>query len=135
MQPKIFVNLPVKDLDKSKDFFSKLGYAFNSQFTDDKAACLVISDDIYAMLLKKQFFKSFINKEIADSGKTTEVMLALSAENKEQVDKLFNKALAAGGKEARKTEDLGFMYGRSFEDLDGHMWEVFWMDPKKATQS
>lgn len=129
MSTKIFVNLPVKDLEKSKEFFEKLGYTFNEQFTDKTAACLVISEDIYAMLLTEAKFKGFIKKEIADTGETTEVLLALSAENRKDVDEMMEKVFAAGGEEIRKPEDYGWMYGRSFEDLDGHTWEVFWMDP------
>jgi predicted lactoylglutathione lyase len=129
MATKIFVNLPVKDLDKSKEFFVKLGYTINPQFTDEKAACVVISEDIYAMILKEEFFKTFTpKKEIADATKSTEVLVALSAGSKEKVNELLDKALAAGAREARPPEDHGFMYGRSFEDPDGHIWEVFWMD-------
>ena len=130
MSTKIFVNLPVKDLEKSKEFFLKLGYSFNQQFTDEKAASLVISEHIYAMLITEPFFKTFIpNKEIADTAKTKEVLVALSTNSKEEVDELTNKAIAAGGRQFREPEDHGFMYARSFEDLDGHDWEVIWMDP------
>jgi predicted lactoylglutathione lyase len=130
MSTKIFVNLPVKDLEKSKEFFLKLGYSFNQQFTDEKAASLVISEHIYAMLITEPFFKTFIpNKEIADTAKTKEVLIALSTESKQAVDDLANKAIAAGGRQFREPEDHGFMYARSFEDLDGHVWEVIWMDP------
>ena len=130
MATSIFVNLPVKDLEKSKEFFSKLGYGFNQQFTDEKAACMVISETIYAMLLTEPFFKGFIpNREISDSAKTKEVLLALSADSKQQVDDIAEKAIAAGGKQFRNPEDHGFMFERSFEDLDGHVWEVVWMDP------
>ena len=130
MATSIFVNLPVKDLEKSKQFFSKLGYTFNPQFTDEKAACMVISDTIYAMLLSEPFFKGFIpNKEIADTTKTKEVLTALSTDSRQQVDDMADKAIAAGGKQFREPEDHGFMYARSFEDLDGHVWEVIWMDP------
>ena len=130
MATKIFINLPVKELGKSKDFFSKLGYSFNPQFTDEKAACMVISETIYAMLLTEPFFKGFIpDKQIADANQTKEVIVALSAESKQEVDDLANKAIAAGGNQFREPEDHGFMYGRSFEDLDGHVWEVIWMDP------
>lgn len=130
MATSIFVNLPVKDLEKSKQFFSKLGYTFNPQFTDEKAACMVISDTIYAMLLSEPFFKGFIpNKEIADTTKTKEVLMALSTDSRHQVDDMADKAIAAGGKQFREPEDHGFMYARSFEDLDGHVWEVIWMDP------
>ena len=130
MSTKIFVNLPVKDLEKLKEFFLKLGYSFNQQFTDEKAASLVISEHIYAMLITEPFFKTFIpNKEIADTAKTKEVLVALSTNSKEEVDELTNKAIAAGGRQFREPEDHGFMYARSFEDLDGHVWEVIWMDP------
>jgi predicted lactoylglutathione lyase len=128
MATKIFVNLPVTDLSKSMEFFKRLGYSFNPQFTDAKAACLIISDEIYAMLLTKPFFKSFIKKEVVDARTSTEVLLALAVDSREEVDQQLNKALAAGGKVAR-SEDYGYMYSRGFEDLDGHIWEIFWMDP------
>ena len=112
------------------DFFSGLGYTFNQQFTDEKAACMVISETIYVMLLTEPFFKGFIpNKEVADTGKTKEVLVALSADSRQQVDDLVDKAIASGGKKLRAPEDHGFMYARSFEDLDGHVWEVIWMNP------
>ena len=130
MPSKIFVNLPVKNLDKSKEFFGKLGYSFNAQFTDENAASMVISDDIYAMLLTEPFFKTFTNKEIVDARKSTEVLIALSADSKAEVDALVGKAITAGAKEPRDPQDLGFMYGRAFEDPDGHIWEIMWMDPK-----
>ena len=129
MSTKIFVNLPVKDLDKSKEFFTKLGYSFNAQFTDENAASLVISDDIYAMLLTEPFFKSFTKKQIVDSSKSTEVLIALSTESRQEVDKLVAKALAAGARESSEPQDHGFMYSRAFDDLDGHTWEILWMDP------
>ena len=135
MGTKIFVNLPVKDLDKSKEFFSKLGFAFNAQFTNKDAACMVISEDNYAMLLVESFFKTFTKKEIVNAKKSTEVLVALSSESKESVDKMLHNALAAGAKEANEPQDHGFMYGRSFEDLDGHIWEIFWMDPKAINPS
>ncbi len=129
MSTKIFVNLPVKDLKKSVDFFTKLGYTFNAQFTDESTTCMIISEDIYAMLLVEDRFKTFIKKEIADATKTTEVLLGLSAESREAVDELVNKAIAAGGKAPNDKQDQGFMYGWGYEDLDGHLWEIFWMDP------
>lgn len=135
MSTKIFVNLPVKDLERSKAFFSKLGYSFNPQFTDDKAACMVIGDDIYTMLLTEPFFKTFTKKDIADASKSTEVLVALSADSKGSVDELLRKALAAGAREAREPQSYDFMYGRSFEDLDGHIWEVIWMDPSVIKQA
>ncbi len=128
MSTKIFVNLPVKNLDKSIDFFTKLGFSFNPQFTDENAGCLVISDDIYAMLLVESFFKTFTKKDIADATKTTEVIVALGVDSRERVDELVDKALAAGGQPANDTDDQGFMYGRSFHDPDGHLWEVLYMD-------
>jgi predicted lactoylglutathione lyase len=129
MATKIFVNLPVKDLGKSINFFSQLGYKFNQQFTDEKAACMVISNDIFAMLLKEDFFRTFSKKEIADTRKATEVINALSADSKQEVDDLVNRAIKAGGVEYVEAQDMGFMYYRSFQDLDGHLWEVLWMDP------
>lgn len=129
MATKIFVNLPVKNLEKSKEFFSGMGYTFNTQFTNENAACLIITEDIYAMLLVEKFFKTFLRKtEIADASKITEVIIALSADSKEKVNELLDKALAAGATEQREAQDHGFMFSRSFEDLDGHIWEIFWMD-------
>lgn len=135
MGTKIFVNLPVKDLEKSKEFFAKLGFAFNAQFTDKNAACMVISEENYAMLLVEPFFKTFTKKEIVNAKLSTEVLVALSSESKENVDKMMKNALDAGAKEASEQQDHGFMYGRSFEDLDGHIWEIFWMDPKVIVPS
>ncbi|MDQ3276963.1 MAG: VOC family protein [Bacteroidota bacterium] len=130
MATQIFVNLPVKDLQRSMDFFTQLGYTFNEQFTNEKAACMVISETIYAMLLTEPFFKGFIlGNEISDTANTKEVLIALSADNRDAVNSLTDKAIAAGGKQFREPEDHGFMYSRSFEDLDGHVWEVVWMDP------
>jgi uncharacterized protein len=126
---KIFVNLPVKDLNRSKGFYSALGYSFNQQFTDENAACLVITDDIYAMLLTEPFFKTFTKKDIADATTSTEAIVALGVESKQRVDELADKALASGGQPANDTSDRGFMYSRSFYDPDGHFWEVLWMDP------
>jgi uncharacterized protein len=133
---RIFVNLPVKDLNRSMDFFKQLGYSFNQQFTDATAACLVISDTIYAMLLTETRFKDFLpqGKQISDATKTTEVLVALSCESKEEVHRLADTAIKAGGSEARPPEDHGFMFARSFHDPDGHIWEVFWMDPAAIQQ-
>jgi uncharacterized protein len=129
MSRKIFVNLPVKDLERSMSFFKKLGFQFNPQFTDDTAACMVIADDIYAMLLTHAKFKMFTKKEIADATTFTEVLTALSFESKREVNDFVDTALKAGAIEAGKPQDHEFMYGRSFDDLDGHTWEIFWMDP------
>lgn len=134
MATQIFINLAVKDLTKSMEFFTKLGYTFNPQFTDDTAACMVISETIYAMLLTHKKFKEFTPKDIADSTKTTEVMIALSADSKDKVNELVDKAIAAGGTKTREPKDYGFMFERSFNDLDGHIWEVIWMDPAAIPQ-
>ncbi|WP_086804257.1 VOC family protein [Streptomyces caniscabiei] len=128
-QQMIFVNLPVNDLDASKKFFTELGYALNPQFSDDNAASVVISDTIVAMLLTKPFYATFTKKEIADATKTSQVLLCLSAESRAKVDELVEKAVAAGGTASEKVQDMDFMYGRAFDDLDGHTWEVVWMDP------
>ncbi|MEX0807755.1 MAG: VOC family protein [Dongiaceae bacterium] len=129
MGRKIFVNLAVKNLDRSIGFFKKLGFTFNPQFTDETAACMVITDDIYAMLLTEAKFREFTKKEIANATRTTEVLTALSVDSRKEVDTLVDAALAAGGSEARDPMDYGFMFARSFNDLDGHIWEIVWMDP------
>jgi len=130
MATKIFVNLPVKDLPKSKDFFGKLGFSFNPQFTNDDGACLVIGENIFAMLLTEPFFKTFTKKDIADASKSTEAIIALDAQSRQQVDDMVNKAVAAGGSIYRDAEDHGWMYGQSFADLDGHQWEIIYMDER-----
>ncbi|MCZ7460387.1 MULTISPECIES: VOC family protein [unclassified Streptomyces] len=130
MTQMIFVNLPVKDLDASKAFWEAVGYTFNPRFTDETAACLVISDSIFAMLLTEARFKDFTRKDVADAATSTEVIVALSAESREKVDELTDAALAAGGSPANEPQDHGFMYGRSFQDPDHHIWEVVWMDEK-----
>jgi uncharacterized protein len=132
MATKIFVNLPVKDLQRSMEFWQALGYSFNPKFTDDTAACMVITDDIYSMLLTHSKFKEFTPKEISDSSRSTEVLTALSCDSKEEVNRIMEKVLNAGGTEARPPDDYGFMYSRSFNDPDGHIWEIFWMDPSAA---
>ncbi|MDP4098762.1 VOC family protein [Paenibacillus sp. P96] len=124
----IFVNLPVKDLQVSKQFFSDIGFEFNLQFTDDNAACLVIGSNIFAMLLVEPFFKSFTKKDVVDASTSTEVILAISAASREQVDEIVNKALEAGAKPSNDPSDHGFMYSWSFQDPDGHIWEVVYMD-------
>jgi predicted lactoylglutathione lyase len=134
MTTKIFVNLAVKNLDESIEFFKRLGFTFNPQFTDETAACMVISDDIYAMLLIEKKFREFTKKEIADASKTTEVLTCLSMESKDQVNRIVDTALEAGATEARPPMDYGFMFGRSFNDLDGHIWEIIWMDPSHVQQ-
>lgn len=125
---QIFVNLPVKDLNKTVEFFSKLGFTFNPQFTNENATCMIVWENIFAMLLTEQFFKWFTSKEIADTTKVQESIVALSVDSKAKVDEIVEKAFTAGGTKAQETQDLGFMYWRSFQDLDGHHWEVFYMD-------
>lgn len=130
MNRKIFINLPVKDLNRSIEFFKRTGFTINPQFTDETAACVVISDDIYAMILTHEKFKSFTGKEITDSAKASEVIIALSADSKDEVNEMAERAFKAGAGGARPAEDYGFMYGKSFTDPDGHLWEVYWMDPE-----
>ncbi len=132
MTTKIFVNLPVKDLPRSRSFFESLGYSFNPQFSNDQGACLVISDTIYAMLLTEPFFQTFTKKPISDAKKSTEVLICLSCESKAEVDTLVAKALAGGGAAPNAKQDYGFMYSHGFEDLDGHVWELMYMDPNAA---
>ena len=128
MTTKIFVNLPVKDLDKSMAFFKSLGWTFNPQFTDDTAACMVISDDIYAMLLTHDKFKQFTDKKIADGG-SVEALIALGVGSKDDVNRIADAALKGGGTEPKPPQDYGFMQMRTFLDLDGHHWEIVYMDP------
>jgi uncharacterized protein len=135
MATKIFVNLPVSNLKKSMAFFTNLGFTFNGRFTDETAACMVVSDDIFVMLLTKPKFKSFTPKEICDATKSTEVLVCLSTESRQEVDELVRKAVAAGGKTHQEPQDHGFMYGHGFQDLDGHIWELAYMDPSTIKQS
>lgn len=131
---QIFVNLPVKDLSKTKEFFTQVGFEFNAQFTDERAACLVISEHIFAMLQEETYFKSFTKKEIPDTRENAEVLLALSASSREEVDEIVNRALASGGQPFTDPVDHGFMYTWSFGDPDGHLWEVIYMDPATIEQ-
>ncbi|HEY7770905.1 VOC family protein [Longimicrobium sp.] len=126
---KIFVNLAVKDLARSVEFFTKLGFTFNQQFTDESATCMIVSDEAFVMLLVHGRFQDFTKKQIVDSTTHTEVLVALSAESREDVDAMVHTALANGGSPANDPQDHGFMYGWSFQDPDGHIWEVVWMNP------
>jgi hypothetical protein len=126
----IFVNLPVKDLTAARGFFSELGFEFNPQFSDDQTACMVIDQNIYVMLLVEERFRDFINGEISDATKTTEVLTCLTADSKDYVDETVAKAIAAGGKPWKATFEQGPMYGGSFQDLDGHVWELMYMQPQ-----
>jgi len=128
MSTKIFVNISVKDLNKSVAFFAKLGYSFNPQFTDENATCMIVSDTIFVMLLTEPFFKSFINNEICDTKKYTEAIICLSAESREEIDYMVQKARGAGATIPNEKQDHGWMYGHGFQDLDGHYWEYSWMD-------
>ncbi|MGW8375044.1 VOC family protein [Streptomyces sp. ODS28] len=132
MSTKIFVNLPVKDLDRSKKFFGALGYSANEEFSDENALCLVITEDIYAMLLVEPFFQQFTKKGIADSGTTTEAIVALGVDSREDVDRIADAALASGGAASNDPMEEGAMYARSFQDPDGHLWEVVYMDMSAA---
>lgn len=129
MASKIFVNLPVSNLNNSIAFFTKLGFSFNQQFTDETGTCMIVTDDIFVMLLTEAKFKTFTPKEICDAKKSTEVLVALSLDNRAQVDQMVRKAVDAGGSTYNEPQDHGFMYGHGFQDLDGHIWEVFFMEP------
>ena len=134
MATKIFVNLAVKDLNKSVEFFTRLGFSFNPQFTDETATCMIVSADIFVMLLTEAKFKTFTPKEICDTRKYTEVLVCLSSESRANVDELVRKAVAAGGTTYKEPEDHGFMYGHGFQDPDGHIWELVYMEPGAANQ-
>jgi predicted lactoylglutathione lyase len=129
MASKIFVNLPVKNLQNAIGFFTKLGFSFNQQFTDETATCMIVTDDIFVMLLTEEKFKTFTPNEICNARKYTEVLVALSLESRDKVDEMVRKAINAGGTTYNEPQDHGFMYAHGFQDLDGHIWEVFYMDP------
>ena len=129
MATRIFVNLPVRSLDASVRFFTALGYKFDPQFTDETATCMIVSDDIFVMLLTEEKFKTFTPKPVADATKSTEVLLALQLDSKASVDEMVRKARSAGGTTPMEAKDYGFMYQHGFQDLDGHLWELFHMDP------
>jgi predicted lactoylglutathione lyase len=133
MHKQIYVNLPVADLPRSRAFFESLGLHFEPKFSNDQGACLVIHEGtIHAMLLTQDFFRTFTSKPIADATRSTEVLVCLSCESRDEVDALVQKALAAGGTAPRAPQDHGFMYAHGFEDLDGHIWELVAMDPDAA---
>jgi uncharacterized protein len=135
MSTQIFVNLPVKDLNKSIEFFTKLGYKFNPKFTDENATCMIVADNIFVMLLVEKFFKTFTPKEICDTSKSAEVLVALSFESRAAVDEMVRKAIAAGGSTYKEPNDMGFMYQHGFQDLDGHIWEIFFMEESAVNQA
>ena len=134
MATQIFVNLPVKDLQRSVAFFTALGYDFDLNFTNENATCMIVGENIFVMLLVEPFFQTFIKKEICDARKSTEVLVCLSCESRAKVDELVAKAVAAGGTIPREAQDHGFMYGHAFEDLDGHIWELVYMEPSAEGQ-
>jgi predicted lactoylglutathione lyase len=134
MRPQIFINLPVKDLDKSMNFYTKMGFTNNPQFSDDTGKCMVFSEEIFVMILTHDKFKAFSSKPITDVSKTTAVLLSLSVESIDKVNKIVDNALSAGGKEPIEAKDYGFMQQRTLEDLDGHTWEIFYMDMSKMPQ-
>jgi predicted lactoylglutathione lyase len=129
MPRMIFPNLAVQDLDRAVAFFTELGFSFDPRFTDETATAMIVNEHASVMLLTRDRFKDFTKKELVDSARQAEAIIALSAESREDVDAFADKALAAGGSPANEPMDLGFMYGRSFDDPDGHQWEIFWMDP------
>lgn len=128
MATKVFINLPVKDLDKSISFFSNLGYSFNPQFTDEKATCMIVSDNIFVMLLTETYFKTFTKKQISDAKIATEVLIALDTNSREEVQQMITKAIESGATIYSEPQDHGWMYQHSFADLDGHQWELVYMD-------
>ena len=134
MKSQIFINLPVKELEKSFNFYTKMGFANNPQFSDDSAKCMVFSEEIFVMLLTHDRFKTFISKPITDVSKTTSTLLSISVESLDKVNEISNNAISAGGKEPIEAKDHGFMQQRTLEDLDGHIWEIFFMDMSKFPQ-
>lgn len=134
MSRKLFVNLPVKELDRSVRFFTALGFSFNAHFTDETATCMIVSESSFVMLLTEEKFRQFTPRQLCDTKQATEVLLCLSAESRAEVDQLVAKALAAGGSLYKEPIDFGFMYGHSFQDPDGHQWEVMFMEPEAIAQ-
>jgi predicted lactoylglutathione lyase len=134
METKIFLNLPVKDLEKSIQFFTQLGFSFNPKFTNDQGTCMIIGDKSFAMLLTEEFYKTFTNKAICDASKNSEVLISISVESREKADDIIAKVLKAGGSEYMEAKDYGWMYQRSFLDLDNHHWEVFFMDESQMPE-
>jgi uncharacterized protein len=134
MATKIFVNLPVRDLNKSVAFFAKLGFSFNAQFTDESATCMIVGEDIFIMLLVEKFFKTFTHKGLCDATSCTEVIVSLSSDSRESVDEMIRKAVAAGATTPSESKEYGFMYQHGFQDLDGHLWEIFFMESSANSQ-
>jgi uncharacterized protein len=129
MANNLFVNLPVQDLKKSIAFFTGLGFSFNAQFTDETATCMIVSSDAFVMLLTEEKFRAFTPNPVCDARKSTEVLVCLACDSRAKVDEMVRKAVAAGGNTYNEPQDHGFMYGHGFQDLDGHIWELMYMDP------
>jgi predicted lactoylglutathione lyase len=134
MVNKIFINLPVQNLEAAMGFFTAVGFTFDQKFTDETAACMRVTEDIFVMLLTEEEFRMFTPNEVCDAGECTETLLCLSLDSREAVDELVRKAISAGGKTYNAPRDYGFMYGHAFQDLDGHVWEVIYMDPSTIKQ-
>ena len=134
MAKQIFVNLPVKDLNRSIEFFTKLGFTFNPQFTDEDATCMIIGENIFSMLITEKLFKTFTKKPIADASKATEVITCISVNSREEVNAMLEAAIAAGGVEYNEPQDFGWMFYRAFEDLDNHQWEVMYGDESQIPE-
>ena len=134
MTRQIFVNFPVKDLTKSVEFFTKLDFTFNPQFTNEDATCMIVDQNIFVMLLVEKFFQTFTPKEICDTSKNTEVLVSLACESRAEVDAMVAKAISAGGTTYKEASDMGFMYQHGFQDLDGHLWEIFFMNESAIEQ-
>jgi uncharacterized protein len=134
MATQIFVNLPVKDLHRSVEFFTTLDFTFDPQFTDENATCMIVGENIFVMLLVESFFKSFTHKDLCDATKSTEVIVCLSLDSREKVDEMVGKAVASGGTTPNQSKDHGFMYQHGFQDLDGHLWELIYMEPSTTTR-
>ncbi len=135
MSTQIFVNLAVKNLPRSVGFFTKLGYKFDPKFTDENATCMIVGENIFVMLLVESFFKTFTKKELCDATRSTEVLVCLSCESRAKVDDLVAKAIAAGGTTPNDSKDYGFMFQHGFQDLDGHLWELIYMEPAKVAKA
>ncbi len=134
MATQIFVNLPVKDLKRSTGFFTQLGFTFDPKFTDENATCMIVGENIFVMLLVEEFFKKFTPKPICDATKSTEVLVCISCESRERINEMVEKAVGAGGTTPNESKDYGFMYQHGFQDLDGHIWELTYMEPDKTGQ-
>ena len=132
MPKQLFLNLPVKDLNRTVDFFTALGFTFNPDFTDENATCMIVNENAYVMLLLKDYFKTFTAKDVSSTQGSAEAIIAYSVDSREEVDEAVRTALANGGSVSQDPQDYGFMYNHSFQDPDGHLWEVFWMDPAGA---